>query len=84
MIIIVRQIILDEMTLEERRKNISLKFAKNSIKHPKMKHLFRKHINSKTRSGDKTGDRFIEPRYNTKRANNGPVNYFIRLLNNIP
>ena len=75
---------LDELTLEERRKKISLKFAKNSVKHPKMKHLFQKQKKTKTRNGDKSGDKFIEPRYKTDRANNGPVNYFIRLLNNSP
>ena len=65
------------MSLEKRRRKISLKFAKKSVKHPKMKHLFRKKKNLETRMGVK----FIEPRYKTNRANNGPVNYLIRLLN---
>ena len=68
---------LDELSLEKRRRKISLKFAKKSVKHPKMKHLFRKKKNLETRMGVK----FIEPRYKTNRANNGPVNYLIRLLN---
>ena len=68
---------LGESTLEERRRKICFKFAKKSVKHPKMKHLFRKSKNLETRRGVK----FIEPRYKTDRANNGPVNYLIRLLN---
>ena len=71
---------LDELTLEERRVKMTLKFAKKSAKHPKMKHLFKKQVNVKTRSGVK----YVEPRYKTDRANNGPINYFIRLLNNNP
>ena len=71
---------LDELTLEERRVKMTLKFAKKSAKHPKMKHLFKKQVNLKTRSGVK----YVEPRYKTDRANNGPINYFIRLLNNNP
>ena len=72
---------LEELTLEERRTKITLKFAKNSVKHPKMKHLFKKQVNLKARKV-KGENKFIEPRYNTNRANNGPINYFIRLLNN--
>ena len=68
---------LEQTTLKERRKEISLKFAKKNVNHPKMKHLFRRKKNLETRKGGK----FIEPRYRTDRANNGPVNYLIRLLN---
>ena len=38
--------LLGETTLEERRENISLKFAKKCTIHPKMKHLFNKNIRS--------------------------------------
>ena len=69
---------LNAETLEERREKISLRFAKKSVKHPKMSHLFNKKKNSKTRKGDKY---FIEPRTFSNRASNGPVPYFIRLLN---
>ena len=72
---------LEQLTLEERRRNISLKFAKKSVSHPKMKHLFKKQLKTRTRGGEKNQDKFIEPRYKTDRANNGPVNYLIRLLN---
>ena len=72
-------ITLNEETLEERRENISLKFAKKSSTHPKMSHLFNRKTNSKTRKGK---NQFIEPRTFSNRAFNGPVPYLIRLLDN--
>ena len=69
--------LLGETTLEKRRENISLKFAKKSTTHPKMRHLFKKKEYSKTRNGSK----FIETKSNTKRGYNNPVKHFIRLLN---
>ena len=39
---------LGEKTLEERRESISLKFAKKSIFHPKMKHLFKSNASTRT------------------------------------
>ena len=68
---------LEQSTLEVRRQKMSLKFAKKCIKHPKMKHLFRKGKNLETRRGVK----FMEPKYKTDRSNNGPIPYLIRLLN---
>ena len=68
---------LSQDTLEERRSAISLKFAKKSVKHPKLKHLFRKKENDRTR----TGTKFIEQKMKSARGENGPINYFIRLLN---
>ena len=72
--------VLGENTLEERRENISLKFAKKSTNHPKMKHLFKKKECTKTRNGSK----FVETKSNTKRGYNNPVKYFIRMLNSQP
>ena len=70
-------IVLQQETLENRRKTISTNFAKNNFKHPKMKHLFRQKKSLKTRSGSI----FEETLYKTKRALNGPINYLICLLN---
>ena len=68
---------LDQETLEVRRKAISLKFAKKNHKHPKMKHLFPIRKNNSTRRGPK----FVEKWFPTTQAQNGPINYLIRLLN---
>ena len=43
--------VLEEKSLDERRDKFSLKFAKKSVEHPKMKHLFKKKTNLKTRNG---------------------------------
>ena len=71
--------VLKQKTLEERRESISLKFAKKNRSHPKLKHLFELKENLRTRSGNI----FQETRYNTRRGQNGPVNYLVRLLNNM-
>ena len=42
---------LDGLSLEKRRRKISLKLAKKSVRHPKIKHLFRK----KKKNGNKNG-----------------------------
>ena len=68
---------LNENTLQERRKSLSLKFAKKCTTHDKMKHLFKRMNNSQTRSDTE----FIEPMTNSARGFNGPINYLIRLLN---
>ena len=70
--------VLKQKTLEERRESICLKFAKKNRSHPKLKHLFEYKENLRTRSGNT----FKEPRYNTQRGQNGPINYLVRLLNN--
>ena len=69
--------ILDQETLETRRKAISLKFAKKNFNHPKMKHLFPISKNKSTRRGPI----FIKKLFKKTRAQNGPINYLIRLLN---
>ena len=74
---------LSQETLEERRVGISLRFAKKSINHPKMKHLFKRNINIRPRIGanNKYKHKFIEPKVNSARAKKEAVNFFIRLLN---
>ena len=70
---------LDQETLEERRVDISLRFAKKFIHHPKMKHLFKRKVKNRTRVGPKL--KFIEPRVNSARGEKCPISFFIRLLN---
>ena len=71
--------IVGEKTLEDRRKSITLKFAKKCLKHPQMKHLFlKKGIGNKIRRGDM----FVEPRFVTVRKYKSPVQFMTRLLNN--
>ena len=70
--------LLDQETLENRRKQLATNFAKKNVRHPKMKHLFPVKKNLPTRSGVI----YEETQYKTKRAQNGPVNHLIRLLNN--
>ena len=70
---------LNQDTLEERRIVISLKFAKKSINHPKLKHFFKRNTNDRTRFGRKF--KFIEPRVNSDRGRKGPISFLIRLLN---
>ena len=67
---------LEQITLEERRKNACKKFAKNCSKHAKMSPFF-KRTNDWTRHSKP----FIEPMTKSKRAFNGPVPFLIRLLN---
>ena len=69
--------ILDQESLENRRKVIALEFAKKNFNHPKMKHLFPISKNKSTRRGPK----FIETLFKKTRAQNGPISYLIRLLN---
>ena len=66
---------LDQITLEERRKQACKKFAKKSLSHPKM-HSYFKRSNDKTRFSKK----FIEPSTKTLRAHNGPIPFLTRLL----
>ena len=70
--------VLGQKTLEERREDLSLKFAKKNVGHPKMKHIFEVKKNMKTRSGCT----FKETKFKTLRGQNGPANYLVRLLNN--
>ena len=70
---------MNQDTLEERRIVISLKFAKKSINHPKLKHFFKRNTNDRTRFGRKF--KFIEPRVNSDRGRKGPISFLIRLLN---
>ena len=69
---------LGEKTLEQRRADIALKFAKTCVSHPKMSHLFQKSKNERTRSGETC---FFETQFNSARGFNGPISYLIRLLN---
>ena len=74
--------VLEQETLEERRETLSLKFAKQSIRHPKMKHLFKR----KRQHCDLSNCRiirppFIEPMVKTVRAEKEPINYLTQLLN---
>ena len=68
--------LLDQKTLEERRRQACRKFAKKSVVHPKMKAKF-------TRTKDRTryAKRFIEPKTKSKRASDGPIPFLTRLLN---
>ena len=63
---------LEEKTLEERRKSMTLKFAKKNLKHPRMKHLFQRKGNGKRMRG---GDLFVESRFVTVRKYNGPIQF---------
>ena len=69
--------ILDEKTLEERRNQISLKFAKKCVTHPKMRHLFKRRAKVVPRSESF----FTEFKSGNLRSYNGPVHFLIRLLN---
>ena len=69
--------VLGEETLEERRKMISIKFAKKCSKHPKLEHLFKRNENSRTRRAQQ----FTEPRTFSARGDRNPVKYLIQLLN---
>ena len=60
---------LGEKTLEKRRENISLKFAKSCVNHPKMSHRFEKRENVRTRSGAT----FVESLHINSRGYNGPI-----------
>ena len=70
--------ILEENKLEERRNQISLKFAKKCVYHPKMKHLFQKRVKVVPRS-EAT---FTEPQSGNARSYKGPIHFLLRLLNN--
>ena len=72
--------ILGEESLEDRREAISTKYAKKKVNHPKMKHLFIRKSNVRTRNGNM----FVENRLKGLRGYNEPINYFTRLLNNRP
>ena len=65
---------LEQETLEQRRKKISKKFAKNCSRNPKFSQFFRKVRNRSYKP-------FIEPNTKTKRAFMGSIPYLIRLLN---
>ena len=83
---------LGAKSLEDRRTDICLKFAKKCTSHPKMKHLFQMkeaphvcpnpvpegHMCSRTRGGNI----FFEPQSTNNRGYNNPINFLIRLLNN--
>ena len=68
--------ILEEKTLEERRKELTLKFAKKCQKHPIMKGYFNLNNN-----GTRSGDTYTETLSLNARLYNEPINYMTRLLN---
>ena len=70
--------VLNEITLEERRKKLCTKFAKKSAVNPKMSFLFQRRAH-RTRKGRP----YIEPKTHSKRAQNGSIPYLIRLLNQL-
>ena len=74
---------VSQETLEERRVGIFLRFAKKCIKHPKMKYLFERNVNSRTRIGAKNNYKheFIKPKVNSVRAEKEAISFCIRLLN---
>ena len=68
--------LLNEKTLEQRRKILCKKFAIKCTKNPKMSILFKKAPNV-TRNSKK----FLEPMTKSKRAYKGCIPYLTRLLN---
>ena len=73
--------LVEELTLEERREINSLKFAKKSSAHPKLKQYFQKRDNAKTRSKPT----YFESKSYRARGEKNPIKYLIRLLNdNLP
>ena len=65
------------ISLDIRRRKISLTFAKKNVNHPKMKHLFPSKKSKATRSGYI----FTERQFPTTRCQKGPINYLTQLLN---
>ena len=76
---------LGEESLEHRRNTICLKFAKQSLSHPKMSHLFKKRDNNCTvcpEGCSRSGAYFTQKLSKSSRGYNSPVNFLTRLLNN--
>ena len=67
--------ILEEVSLEERRTLLCLKFARKFSTHPAYGHLFQKGITTRTRTT------FIEPGFRTKRFGRSAIPHMIRILN---
>ena len=67
---------LEEPTLEQRRKIVSRKFAAKNSKNAKMSPYF-----VKARNMPRHLQKYLEPRTKSMRAHNGPIPYLIRLLN---
>ena len=67
------------LKLSDRRKFLSLKFAKGCVSHPKMKHLFP--INEKPHLNLRNKEKYQVFHANTERYKVSPVLYLQRLLN---
>ena len=73
--------VVDQLTLEERREILSLKFAKKCAVHPKLKEYFRKKKVNKTKTMVPAPEVYFEPWSNSARGATNPIIYLIRLLN---
>ena len=69
--------------LEQRRKNLCIKFAKKCTKNPKMSFLFHKRNTRVPTRKNKHPKPYIEPLTHTKRVYTGCVPYLARLLNKV-
>ena len=70
--------VLNETTLEQRRKHLCRKFAVKCTKNIKMSSLFKRSTN-KPRNGSLP--KYLEPLTKSKRASNGCIPFLTRLLN---
>ena len=68
---------LELETMEKRRDKICFKFAKNCLKNEKFKHWFPQKSKVNTRSNDK----YILPRWKTKRYLTSSIPHLINVLN---
>ena len=68
---------LELETMEKRRDKICFKFAKNCLRNEKFKHWFPKKSEINTRSSDK----YILPRWKTKRYLKSSIPHLIDVLN---
>ena len=71
---------LDIETLEDRRKNLCLQFAKKCLKNDKMKHLFPGNMKNHTMK-TRNEEQFHVEHFNTERLRDSPIIYMQRLLN---
>ena len=72
--------VLNLQSLDERREELCLKFAKKCTRHPKLKGMFPKNIKEHTMSL-RTSEKYKVEKTSTERYKNSPVVYMQRLLN---
>ena len=71
--------VLNIETLERRRTDLTLRFAKNARHHPKMKHFFK--LNPKTHDMKTRNPNIYSIEANTERYQKSPILYMKKLLN---